>query len=127
MKYATASTAKARQRWTDASALAVFGERGLPVGGDGQQAPAFPCREGDAAEEGRDRVFALVPGWLRGHRDGGVVGEHRDDGVDVCAFPGVDEVGYELTQSPIAECLQGGLLAPCRESRVDRFVCALEG
>ena len=105
----------------------VFGERGLPVGGDGQQAPASPCREGDAAKEGRDRVFALVPGWLRGHRDRGVVGEHRDDGVDVGAFPGVDEMGNELTQSPIAECLQGRLLASCRESRVDGLVCASEG
>ena len=55
------------------------------------------------------------------------MGEHRDDGVDVGAFPGVDEMGNELTQSPIAECLQGRLLASCRESRVDGLVCALEG
>src|SRR5207244_13160227 len=95
------------------------------VGGDREQSPACPCGECNGAQEGRDRVSPPVPGRLRWHRDRCVVREHRDDGVDVIAFPGVDEATDELAQPVVSERLQGDLLALGGQSLVDGLVRAL--
>ena len=93
-----------------ANGLPTFVTVGLPQG---------------AVKEGRDRVSPAVPGRLRWHRDRRVAGEHRDDGVDVGALPGIDEAVDELAQPLVSKCLHGGLLASCGQSLVDGLVRAL--
>jgi hypothetical protein len=54
------------------------------------------------------------------------VGEQRDDGIDVCAFPGVDKAADDLAQPLVSEFAKRGLLASRRESLVGGLVRALE-
>lgn len=44
---------------------------------------------------------ALEPAAQRRHREGRVRGQHRDDGVDVVAFPGVQVALDELADAPV--------------------------
>ena len=55
------------------------------------------------------------------------MGEHRYDGADVRAFPGVNEAVDDLAQPLVAECLQGGLLALLGKAFIDRLPGALQG
>lgn len=58
-----------------------------------------------------DRRAPVVPRGHRGHRDHGVLGKHRDDGVHVAALPRVHVCVYDLAQAPVAQRPQRRLLA----------------
>ena len=68
----------------------VGAERELAVDRHRQEAPAAPVREREQGEEVGDGVRAAEPAGPRRHRDRGVLGQQRPDGVDVAALPGVD-------------------------------------
>ena len=70
--------------------------------------------------------MALEPARHRRHREGGVLGEHRDDRVDVVALPGVGVLLDELAQLLVAERAQGLLLALLGKPLLDRRAGALQ-
>ena len=74
-----------------------------------------PILERVASEEGGDRVPAPVPGGERWHRERGVLGQQREDRVDVAALPGVDIALRKIADALVAELAQGEPLRPVRE------------
>jgi hypothetical protein len=67
----------------------VGAERDLAVGCGGQEPPARSQRAAD--QEGADLVLAAISLGQRRHRVARIVGEHRDDRVDVADVPGVGQ------------------------------------
>ena len=103
---------------------AVERERRLSVGAHRKGAPAPLARERVADEEGLDPVAAPVPGPHRRHREGRILGQHRDHHLDVAALPGID-VGLDQRPHPlVAERAQGRLLALLWQPRGDRLRAA---
>ena len=60
---------------------------------------------------GGDDIAATPPIRIRRHRECGVFGEHRGDGIHVAALPGVDVPVDNLAHALVAQRAQGGLLA----------------
>jgi hypothetical protein len=50
--------------------------------------PALDVGEHQSAQESGDIVSAAVPAWQRRHGHPGILGQHRNDGVDVVSLPG---------------------------------------
>ena len=71
------------------------------------------------AQEHLDRVAAAVPGGHRRHHHRGLLGEHRDDAVDVTALPGLHVAAHQLAQLVVVERAQRGLLALLGQPLVD--------
>src|SRR5260370_2873726 len=61
---------------------------GLSVCRGRNQTPPGALRKEVAADKGGDLLTAAVPSRTRWHRDPGVLGEHRDEGVDIVPLPG---------------------------------------
>ena len=102
----------------------VEGERRLAVGADRQRPPAPGPRQRPAGEEDRDLLAAAEPGRQRRHREGGVLGEHPDDGLDVAPLPGLDVGVDDLAEAVVAERAQRLLLALLGQPVVDRLARA---
>ena len=62
-------------------------------------------------DEADDRVAALPPAGQRGHREGRVVGQHRDHGIHVAALPRTYVSPDGFADAVLAEGAQRGLLA----------------
>ena len=105
----------------------VVAERRLAVGaGRRSDASARRPTAAGCARNAPIRVAAAEPGRDRRHRQDGVLGEQRDDRVDVGALPGGDEAVDDLAQPAVAERAQRRLLAARREALVDGLVRALQ-
>jgi hypothetical protein len=104
---------------------AVVAECQLSVGAKGNETP--PLEECGSYEEGPDRVPAPIPGPKLRHRKCGVLGELRDDRVDVCSFPRLDVALDDVADAVVAELAQRGLLAPIGKPLPYCFTCAAEG
>ena len=90
---------------------AVGSERGLSVCRGRNQPPPVAPGERVAAQEGGDLLTAAVPGRQRRHHEPGVLGEHRDEGVDVVSLPGSNVALDEPAQLVVAEKAKRLLLA----------------
>src|SRR6516225_8026519 len=99
----------------------------LPVCRGRNQAPAGALGEQVAADEGGDLPTAAVPGRTRRHRDPGVLGEHRDEGVDIVPLPGGNVALDEPAQLVVAETAKRLLLRLAGEPFVYRLVRSLQG
>ena len=104
----------------------VEGEGRLAARAGGITRQRIPGAQRRAAQEARDRVAAAVPGRHRRHGDGRLLGEHRDDRVDVAALPGRDERVDDLAQALVPERAQRGLLAALGQPLVDALVRTLQ-
>jgi hypothetical protein len=93
--------------------VAAAAERGLRVGARRHE-PVAPTASpyGALRQEGRDRPRALVLERGGRHRDPRVVGEERDDAVDVVSFRGIDEPSHEPALG--GRVCQWRALAVCR-------------
>src|SRR4029453_11290292 len=69
----------------------VAAEGELRVRARGYEAPALFVGERQPPQETGNRFAAPIPAWQRGHRHPRVFSQHRDQRVDVVAFPGGDE------------------------------------
>jgi hypothetical protein len=85
---------------------------------------ALPQR--DALEEGGHRLVAPVPGGQRWHGHRPIRGQHRDDGLEVGALPGVDEALDDLAQALVVQRAKQRLLAALGKPLVHRLVGALQ-
>ena len=74
----------------------VAAERRLAVGARGHDPQRRAAAARAVAQERGDRLVALVLERLGRHREPGVVGEQRDDAVDVAALHGVGEAPDQL-------------------------------
>jgi hypothetical protein len=97
-------------------------QRDLAVGPGGQEPPAPLQRV--AEQEGADLVLAAVPHGQRRHRVARVVGEHRDDRVDVAGLPGVNPAREDVIDGRVPQVAQHRLLG--RRGRGDRLACPLQ-
>ncbi len=95
----------------------VGAERDLAAGCGGQEPPARSQRAAD--QEGADLVLAAIPLGQRRHRVARIVGEHRDDRVDVADVPGVGPARGDVIYGRVTEVAQHRLLG--RRGRADRF------
>src|SRR5580704_8984813 len=75
---------------------------GLPVCRGRDQTPPGALGDQVAADKGGDLLPAAVPGRTRRHRDPGVLGEHRDEGVDIVPLPGSNVALDESAQLVVA-------------------------
>ena len=71
-------------------------ERGLGVRARRYDAQRSPAQLRAVAQEGGDRIVALVLERLRWHREQGVVGQQGDDLVDFAALDGGGKARDEL-------------------------------
>src|SRR5260370_39888162 len=74
------------------------------------QTPPGALRKEVAADKGGDLLTATVPSRTRRHRDAGVLGEHRDEGVDIVPLPRRNEAPDEPAQPVVASKAQPRLL-----------------
>jgi hypothetical protein len=92
----------------------VEGQGLLAVRPRAQGAPAPAAREGKPGEEGGDLVAGSEPAGQRRHGERRVLGEHRDDRVDVVALPRLDVLVHEAAQlvvpsaRSVACCVRSG-------------------
>ena len=88
--------------------------------------PRNPRRERPLGQERTRGVESEIPRGARRHRDDRLLGEHRDDHIDVAALPGVDVGRDDLAHAGVPERPQRLLLAEYRELLLDRLVRALQ-
>ena len=99
---------------------------GCPFARTGTRRHRWSAPQRDALEEGGHRLVPPVPGGQRRHGHRPVRGQHRDDGVDVGALPGVDEALDDLAQALVVQRAEQRLLAALGKPLVHRLVGALQ-
>src|ERR1700737_1392278 len=82
----------------------VLTECRCPVGAHPDQPPGpVATTQRPLGQERRDRLAAAEPAGDRRHRDAGVLGQQRDDGLDVAPLPRIDVSAHELAEALVAE------------------------